>query len=147
MKKYMVSFTLILSFLVPSIAQSAPEEEQLGKCLTGSLNGNERKNLAIWVFFGMSSHSEIKPYANISQQNIDDIDKFVGELMTRLLTEDCANEVIAVFNQYGTAGLEQAFRLVGEVAMQELMLEPVVTQSLGAFEKHLDTEKLMNILQ
>ena len=41
-----------------------------------------------------------------------------------------------------SAAFESAFSIVGKVAMQELMTESSVSQSLGAFEKYLDTEKI-----
>ena len=136
----------ISSMLISSEMVSASEEAlQLGTCLTDSLNGKERKNLAKWIFLGMSSHSLIKPYSNVSESDFDHSNKFVGELVTRLLTEDCPEQAKAAVKVNGAAAFEQAFEIVGQVAMQELMTEPSVGQSLGAFEKYLDQEKINNV--
>ena len=89
----------------------------------------------------MSTHSTIKPYSNASKKDIDDSNKFVGALITRLMTEDCPEKATAAFKESGAQAIEQAFTVVGAVAMQELMTEPSVSQSLGAFEKYLDQDK------
>ena len=141
-----IKVIVISSMLISSGMVSASEEaQQLGTCLTDSLNGKERKNLAKWIFLGMSSHSLIKPYSNVSESDFDHSNKFVGELVTRLLTEDCPEQAKAAAKVNGAAAFEQAFEIVGQVAMQELMAEPSVGQSLGAFEKYLDQEKINNV--
>lgn len=74
-----IKVIVISSMLISSGMVSASEEaQQLGTCLTDSLNGKERKNLAKWIFLGMSSHSLIKPYSNVSESDFDHSNKFVG---------------------------------------------------------------------
>ncbi|NOJ05505.1 hypothetical protein F0236_17315 [Vibrio splendidus] len=140
MNRYIIS-TVFLCSLFSGVAQASQEALQLGVCLTDSLNGKERKNLAKWIYLGMSSHSVIKPYSNVSAKDLDTSDQYMGELITRLITEDCPKQAKAASKISGNAAFEQAFSVVGEVAMQELMTEPSVGKSLGAFEKYLDQEK------
>lgn len=147
MNRYVVVLVALLSFSLSGIVHASQEAQELGVCLTDSLNGKERKNLAKWIFLGMSSHSAIKPYSNVSQQDIENSNTYVGRLITRLMTEDCPNQAKAASEVIGSVAFEQAFKIVGEVAMLELMAEPTVSQSLGAFEKYLDQEKFNKVFK
>jgi len=138
--KFLVILMLII-MLAPNIANANQAAQKLGVCLTDSLNGKERKNLAKWIYFGMSRHSSINTYTKATEKDFDDINKYVGELITRLMTEDCPAIADAALKEGGTAAFEYAFGIVGQVAMQELMAEPSVSQAMGAFEKYLDQEK------
>ena len=141
MKRYVLAMTLATALLIPFAAQAGPHAQQLGVCLTDSLSGKERKSLAKWIYFGMSAHSTIEQCSKITAADIDNSNRYVGSLLTRLLTEDCPEQAKMAFEEGGTSGIESAFRIVGRVAMQEIMAEPKVSQSLGAFEKYLDQDK------
>lgn len=146
-KKLITAAVIFSSFIFSGFVCSGQEVQQLSVCLTDSMNGKERKNLAKWIFLGMSSHSIMRPYTNASESDIDSSNKFVGTLITRLITEDCPSQAIAASKVLGSAAFEQAFKVVGEVAMQELMAEPSVNQALGEFEKYIDQEKFNEVFQ
>ena len=141
MKKIILVSVLLFSFLNTQISYANESAQKLGVCMTDSLNGKERKNLAKWIFFGMSAHSSINKYINASQEDFDSTNKFVGELITRLLTVDCPVQAKKAIDDGGPAAFEFAFRIVGEVAMQEIMAEASVADSLGSFEKYIDQDK------
>lgn len=145
MKRYLFVISIVAGLLMPAVTHAGPQAHQLGVCLADALNGKERKSLAKWIFFGMSAHSSIEQYSNISAEDIETSDKYVGYLVTRLLTENCPAQARLAFEEDGTGGIEYAFRVVGQVAMQEIMTEPGVSQSLGAFEKYLDREKFSKV--
>ncbi|KGD64710.1 hypothetical protein Y5S_02076 [Alcanivorax nanhaiticus] len=147
MKKFLVVVVSCAAFLLAGVAQAGPQAQRLGVCLTESLNGKERKQLAKWVFLSISAHSTIKPYSSASPADIDDSNRYVGGLITRLLTDDCPSQARAAFEENGARAFEDAFRVVGEVAMMELMNEPAVGESMGAFEKYLDQEKFNQAFQ
>jgi hypothetical protein len=147
MKNILLPLLLSAVTMLPSYTFASQEAQQLAVCLTDSLNGKERKNLAKWIYLGMSTHSIIKPFSNVTEQDIDDTNRYVGALVTRLLTEDCPKQAKAAIDVGGQGAMENAFRLVGEVAMQELMTEPSVGNALGAFDKYLDQEKFDKAFQ
>lgn len=147
MFKYVCAALVVLSTFYCSATHASQEAQRFGTCLTDSMTGKERKNLAKWIFLGMSTHSTIRPYANVTEDDIDEINQYVGSLITRLVTEDCPEQAKAAADLTGAAAFEQAFKIVGEVAMQELMTEPSVGQSLGAFEKYLDQQKFNDVFQ
>jgi hypothetical protein len=98
--------------------------------------------LAKWIFFAMSEHPELRAYVNASDKTKDEVNKFVGNLLTRLLAEDCPGQTKAALKENGNRALTAAFELVGKVAMQELMTNQNVAASMSSFEKYLDKERL-----
>ena len=147
MKKILLTNSLFLSSILPCYVSASQEAQQLAVCLTDSLNGKERKNLAKWIYLGMSTHSIIKPFSNVTEQDMDEINRYVGALVTRLLTEDCPKQARAAIEVGGQGAMENAFGIVGEVAMLELMAEPSVSNALGAFDKYLDQDKFDKAFQ
>ncbi len=136
-------FTAFLFLPIGSIA--ATPTEVFGGCLIDNLNGKERKNLAKWIFFAIAAHPEIKSYSKITSNDVTDSDKYVGSLITRLLTENCQNEMKAA-NKADPQAIEKAFRLVGEVAMQELMTDKDVTATITSYINYTDQEKINKTL-
>lgn len=145
MKKILCALSVCSALLVPVAAHSAQEAEQLGACMTDALSGKERKDLAKWIFFSMSTHSSIKNYTNVPDNDIDTSNKQIGGLISRLLTGDCPEIARAAMQAQGSKAFEYAFGVVGQVAMQELMTEKSVSEALSQYEKHLDHEKLNQI--
>jgi hypothetical protein len=142
MKKLLLLGALILISSITTNIYAGQKTNELGVCLTDSLTGKERKNLAKWIFFSMSVHPEISIHFKVPEQTIDKNNEYVGNLMTRLLAEDCPNQTKAALKEAGSTAMENAFEIVGRVAMQELMRDQSVTSTIGGFEKYLDTEKL-----
>lgn len=148
MKKAALALSVIAALVSPLAAHAGGDASQkLGVCLTDSLNGMERKNLAKWIFFGLSAHSSIKDYTQVAQADIDASNQYIGGLITRLLTEDCPEIVRAAVQESGSRALEYAFGIVGQVAMQEIMTEQAVSASLGMYEQYLDQDKLNKVFQ
>ncbi len=109
------------------------------------MTGRERKNLAKWIFFAIAAHPEIKSYSRVTETDQDQTNQLVGKLITRLMTEDCPAQAKAALKKDGAAALEQAFGLVGQVAMQELMTDNAVSQSISGFENYLDQAKFIEL--
>lgn len=142
MKKMVYFILLLVAISFPFSARANNKTAQkLGVCFVDSLNGKERKELAKWMYFGMSKHSTIKRYSRVSQTDFDNMNKYIGALITRLMTEDCPSISKLAMEGNGTEILGYAFGVVGEVAMKELMNEPNVEKSLSAFDQYLDEEK------
>ena len=148
MKKF-ASFLVLLIVLTPLYSSHASQEvQQFGVCLTDSMNGKERKMLAKWIFFGMSSHSTVKHYVNISEHDREQVNRSMGVLFTRLIAEDCPNEAKASSDAMGVKqAFFEAFKIAGATASRELTAEPEVNMSLNAFEEFVDNEKIKNVLE
>lgn len=146
-----IIFTLISSFLfvsfIPTNTYADQVTREFATCLTDSMTGKERKSLAKWIFFSFSVHPEISDYFKVPNETKDDTNRFVGELITRLLTEDCPDLAKAAIEKRGSIALKKAFGLVGKVAMQELTRNERVEESMTEFGKYVDKEKLRALNQ
>ena len=137
MKKYLVIFLIASLAAAPSFAQLTPASQALGGCMVDSLTGKERKKMATWIFFAMSAHPEIQQFSKVDQGTRDGIDQYIAGLITRLMTENCPDETKAALQESSLA-IQNAFQLVGQVAMQELMASQEVNIAISNFEKYLD---------
>jgi hypothetical protein len=146
-KRNLLSIAIVFLCVISTNVQSGQATQQLGVCLTDSLTGKERKNLAKWVFFAISAHPDMSMYAQVPDDSRNQTDQFVGSVVTRLMAEDCPQETKAALQADGRVAIEVAFRLVGQAAMQELMTNGDVNVAISRFEKYLDREKLATIHQ
>lgn len=143
MKKTNVLVWLILittCSITPAMAD--PASDSLGVCLVDSITGKERKQIAQWLFFAMAAHPEIKEFSKVPEESRNSSNEFLAKLVTRLLTENCPSQTKLAVKENGAAAIRGAFELVGRVAMQELMTDKDVTNSVGAYEKYLDKAKI-----
>jgi len=118
----------------------------MGACMVDSMTGKERKQIAQWLFFAMAVHSENKEFSKVTNEAKKKSNEFVGKLVTRLMTENCPVQTKKAVQEEGSEAMKGAFGLVGKVAMQELMTNKDVTDSLSGFEKFLDKDKLNAVL-
>ena len=125
---------------LPAIA--GPDAVVLTSCLSDSTSGKDRKDLAKWVFAAMSTHPEIREFANVADKVRDQTSNTMGVLVTRLLSEDCARQTQAAIKNEGATAMQTAFRALGGLAMQELMSNPDVSASFSTFEKYMDRKKI-----
>ncbi len=145
MNKFLKTIIVFLALTFTTSVLAATPSERLGTCMIDTLNGKERKNLAKWIFLAISAHPEINIYSKATAENIDDSDKFVGKLITRMLTVDCPNE-LTLANKSDPLAINKAFELVGRVAMQELMSNQDTMQALTNYAKYTDQEKINALL-
>lgn len=127
------------------ISSAFADESTLGSCMVDAMTGKERKEMAQWIFFAISAHPEIKEYSNVPEATKNTADMHFANLITRLLTEDCLVQAKAAVKKDGNTAIVGAFELVGKVAMQELMRSKEVSNSISAYAKYLDQEKLKKI--
>ena len=141
----MLIIVLLNGLLITTPATAGQASNALGVCMADSLTGKERKKLAQWIFFGMSSHPEMKPFSSVTEATRNKTDQSIGKLITRLLTEDCPTKAKFAIKKESSMALQSAFELVGRVAMQELMTNKDVTISMSGFEKYMDKDKLSSL--
>jgi hypothetical protein len=145
--------TLILSFitamlaLVSTQASANPLVETTQRCLADNTTGKDRKQLARWVFLSMSAHPELRDISALRANAVDESSRYVGALFTRLIADNCANEIGAMVKQGGPQSIELAFSFLGQVAVRELMTDAGVAKTLSAFERYVDPTKINPVLQ
>lgn len=147
MKHFIFVNVLLASIFFQNLAMASPAGDALGGCMTDSLTGRERKQLAQWIFFAMAAHPDIREFSRVTPEAHAANNEQVGKLVTRLLTENCVAYVKLAVKEDGQAAIVGAFELVGRVAMQELMANKEVTATISAYAKFVDQEKLGAVLK
>jgi hypothetical protein len=138
-----LAISLGLILVAPAFADSPTDA--FGTCMVDSLDGKERKNLAKWIFFAIAAHPEIKAYSSATPEDIRSSDEYVGQLITRLLTVDCPNQLKAA-NASDPLAVQNAFKLVGQVAVQELLTNEDVMKTVTNYAHYADLEKIGKVL-
>ncbi len=137
------------SVLPPSLSAAVQQPAgALTQCLADNTTGKDRKDLAKWIFLAMAAHPEMKQHASAeTAAAADQSSRTMAALVVRLLTESCPNEARAAFKSgQASQALEVAFAGLGQLAMQELMTDKAVQDSMSLFERYLDTKRLMETL-
>jgi hypothetical protein len=136
---------LLLALALPSLG--SPQAEALGRCLTDSTTGKDRKDLARWIFLAMAAHPEIRQLSNADAAATQASSRTAGQLFTRLLADDCPAQTRAAVQAGGAMAIQLAFQTLGQVAMQELMANPDVATSMADFQRHIDQPRLAPLLE
>lgn len=143
MKSLFFALALLLGLSGIAHAQS----DALATCLADSTTGKDRKELARWIFVAMSAHPGMRDLAANSPETSEQINKTMGALVTRLLTESCPREVQAVVKGTESAqGMRSAFEALGRLAMAELTSNADVAASISKFEGYVDRPKVSAVL-
>lgn len=128
--------------LTPPVLASGSSIEVAATCLTDSTSGRDRKDLVKWIFLAMASHPEISALAVAEPATVEDSNARVGALMTRLVAEDCAEQMRQMLAEHGSTSMTTAFETLGGVAMDELMAHPDVSKAFADLERHFDQAKI-----
>lgn len=145
MKLSPVLFAVALSIL-PGLA-AANSIEAAGVCLTDNTSGKDRKILVKWIFIAISRHPEIRAMSSADAAQIEQSNKEVGALYTRLIADDCPKEMKAMVAEHGASAISQPFEVLGRVAMQELMTDAAVNAHFGGIEKFADLERIGEVMK
>jgi len=122
----------------PAIAQSP--SNALGNCMAQQTTGADREHFAKWIFSVIAEHPVTEPLSNISEGERERIDSKMAILVTRLVAEDCRQEAKTTLDSGGDQEFLNAFRAMGEIAMQEIFRNKRVAQSSENYIKYLDYE-------
>ena len=144
--RYSFIAAVLIAVAVP--VQAQPQVEALRACLADSTSGKDRKDLAIWIFLAMAAHPDMKQHASASAATaVDESSRAIATLVTRLLTDSCVSQTKVVMKSgQGAQAMQLAFQGLGQLAMQELMTDKSVRDSMGLFERYLDQQRFTKAL-
>lgn len=134
-----------IGFTTAAIA--GPASDSLGTCMIESLGSKDKKQLGQWIFFATAAHPDVKEYAKVPAETQKNANEYVGKLVTRLLTESCAEQVKVAAKEEGPESIKTAFELVGKIAIQELMTNKEVSASISDYAKFVDNEKITAVIK
>ena len=141
-----VSIALVLT--CAPLAHAQAPADGLTACLADNTTGRDRKDLATWIFLAMAAHPDIKQYVGSgASAAANESARTMGALVTRLLTDACAAQARLVFKEKQSESFKLAFERLGALAMQELMTDPSVNQTMGAFANYLDQARFAKLAE
>jgi hypothetical protein len=140
MRTKIIAALVLAALATPAAA--GPYTDALGACLADNTTGRDRKELARWIFAAMSSHPEMRDLSSVTAEGKEQVFRSAGNLVTRLLTENCRDPARAAMKAEGPSSFEAAFGTLGRLAMQELMSNGEVRTAVGSFERYVDRKKI-----
>lgn len=140
-------FLAAAALLLPTPSIASTTVETAGTCLTDSTSGRDRKDLVTWIYLAMSEHPEISALSAASAEAVEQSNERTAALLTRLIVEDCPDQMRAMVAEHGASSISLAFEVLGRVAMQELMAHPDVNAAFGGLDRYADQARINQALQ
>lgn len=142
MRRLLMSFVAAIVVCAPGLSHAGVFADSMSKCLIDSTDEVDRRGLVIWIFSGMSAHPDVAPYVTITPAQRDGFNQRGAALMQRLLITNCRDETVAALKNEGTGAFQQAFGVLGEVAMEGLMEHEAVNAAMAGLAAAADQQKL-----
>ena len=136
-----MAFATGLALGAAGAAQASPATDEFGRCLVKATSPADKTDLMVWVFTALSAHPAVKAYANVTDAQRVETSKVTARLLERLITADCHTEALAAIKGDGPASLQQAFSVLGQVAVAGLVKDPAVSGAMSQVTAQLDMTK------
>jgi len=133
---------LVGGLLAVQRANAGVYGDELTKCIIESTSTENQIKFVRWIFALMSLHPDVKDMSLITDKQHEEINKDTANIFVLLLTETCKEQAKKVMKYEGQAAFESSFKVLGQVAMRELMSNPKVKAGTGAFAKYIDEDKM-----
>ena len=117
----------------------------LSHCLAMKSSGQDRETLAKWMLGGLAGTPLSKGLVTLDPASKVQVDKDMARVFERLMTVDCLAEIQAIAKAGDTHGVERGFQTLGQIAMQDVMRDPAVGDSLGAVMNYISPDALKNL--
>lgn len=139
------STVIAVTLLVTPLAQAGVYSNELAKCLVESTTQQDRLSLVKWLFTSAASHPAVRPIISVDAAQVDQGNRETAALFMRLLTDSCRQESEKALKYEGQVTIQTSFRVLGEVAGQELFTSPEVAQSMSGINQYLDKKALQSL--
>jgi hypothetical protein len=141
-KSMRMAGVLGLSLAAMASAHAGNYSDNLARCLVSKTTPQERAELMRWVFAAVASHPAVRSIATVSRAQMEESNKAMGTMFTRLMSESCKKEAQLAMRADGPDTFELSLEAFGKFAGQELAASPEVNASLAEFHKYVDKDKL-----
>lgn len=138
MKKLLAAILITLG--LQSTAQAGPFTDEMARCLIEQTSSADKSIVIQWVYASMSFHPDVSALANVSDAKGEELNKNMAEMMVDLTSVRCKDETVKALQYEGANAMEVSFGLLGEVAMNELMMDQNVESYINGLEKYIDEE-------
>lgn len=126
-----------------SLTATPPSSEgvystELRRCVVFATTESDRLDFVRWMFFAMSAHPAVSDWSTVTNEARVETNQKTAALMERLLLRDCRSQTIQALKYEGVSSIEFAFEGVGEVAMGDLMSNPLVSAQIDQIGTFID---------
>lgn len=146
MRASVASLAVLVSLALAHSAKAqdgAAAETALKNCVVLKTTGQDRLTLGRWLAGTLGTAPQVSDVVKVDPQVREAVDRAFAATFTRIVTHDCLAEAKAL----GSARDGKAFKIVGEamgeLGVQELMLDPAANEAMGSFAKHLKEEDFL----
>lgn len=139
MKRFLILFFLF-SFGVSSFSYSGPFSDEFSRCIVTKTTSQEKTDLVKWIYVTISFHPQLKGMSKITSDDVEIANIRVADYMTNVFAYKCNNEMMDAIKYEGEESAMQAFKLLGEIAMMEIMGEQNVSYASELFIQYLDEQ-------
>jgi hypothetical protein len=136
---------LVLTFVIGEDANAGVYADDLAKCLVENTTEADRAGLVKWMFSAIVVHPVVQEIASSRPGAMEAANKEVGALVTRLLTVSCEQETRKAMKYEGTSTLQTSFKVLGEVAGQQIFGHPDVARAMARISEHMDSAKFESL--
>jgi hypothetical protein len=119
--------------------------DDLSKCLVKNTSSADKSALVQWMFFAMALNHNVASLTAIPEAKRVETDENTAALFERLLTDSCAAETQDAVKYEGSGAISESFKLLGEVATQEMLTDPAVAKGISNFAQYLDKDRINKI--
>ena len=144
-KLHRASLFVLATF--PLLAAASPFTDDLTRCLVDKSTAEERVKVVRWMFVVESRHPAVASLAQIPQSALDQGNKDVADVFTRLTTSACVDQARKALQTDGPIAFQSSFKALGELAASELFANPQVREATSGMQKYLDSSKLERALK
>jgi hypothetical protein len=121
-------------------APTGAEQTSLSQCVVLRTSGADRLLTARWFFALMSRSPQIADLATVPNDDVAKLNKAFAQLLTRLIIDDCIDEVRPLAAKNMKDAFEQVGQSLGKIAMQELLGDKEVAKGAAAYTDYLSAD-------
>lgn len=133
-----ITCMLLLSVGFTSAVYAGPYADQLEQCALKNVTQNDRKVTAQWLFSVFAAHPDMAEASKMTNQQMQQYDKAFADLLTRLLTKDCSQELKNVVMHEGLAAMETSMGNLGMLLAEQIMSDPKIFSRAEGFVEYMD---------
>jgi hypothetical protein len=145
-----VRFALSLIALVAATicaqrAWAGPYADDLAKCFVQSSSVDDKTLFVEWMFAELSLNPSVAPLTSLTDAQRVAFTQKSADYYQRLMFKDCRQQMIDGLKYEGPAAMTAGFRIIGQVAVREMMSNPKTQAGMAALTKSLNKEKLVEL--
>jgi hypothetical protein len=146
-KRHLAIVSIGFVSMLSSPANAGLYTDDLSRCLVSAASPKDKLDLIQWIYAAIGANTSLQSKDKYPPEQIKKIDDDMAQLFESLVLDRCRKQGIDAIRYEGTSALENSFRILGEIAMKELMKDPAVNKAVGAFAENIDEKQFSKFLE